>query len=233
MCKASIRIREEIAKFRKKTNLTEVPSFSLDIKDLEKTINEQANELIKREKTIDALQRNFESLSDFCKSEKLRTHNLTLQVESLTKDNEYLTMKIQELSNNKSQLPKQVIKEKNIDFDILKDTNSSLLRNIQTKKMEIEKLEDSLRNVKIERERLNKEVGSLKEKLGMKEKKQKEMEHEIQVNKEKVADLTAKVQGRDNLIEEYGNERIKLKQSIANMTESIKIKEIHIKVLLI
>ena len=123
-----------------------------ELKDLEKIIEEQSKELTLRSKTVDALQRNFESLSEFCKAEKIRTQHLLVQVEELTKENERLTLKMKELAGAKHIAQKQepVLDSKSLksDMDLLKEQNSALQKTLQGKSAEIERLEDSLKKLK-------------------------------------------------------------------------------------
>ncbi len=156
-----------------------------DLKDLEKIIEEQSKELALRSKAIDALQRNFESLSEFCKSEKLRTQYLTHQVEELTKENERLALRLKEGDKPPSHSEDSggaVVKggdHLRAELDFLKERNTTLQKELKGKDAEIDKLEDSLRRINIERAKFSKESNTLKDKVCAKERTIKERDHEI------------------------------------------------------
>lgn len=131
------------------------------------------------------MQRNFESLSDFCKSEKERNQYQAIKFEELQKENERLIYKLKELNgeNNKHiEIKKEEApnpKTSKNDLEVLKQLNATLQKTIQGKTIEIENLEDNMRKVKIEKEKLNKENATLKEKLQGHNKQNKDHDQEL------------------------------------------------------
>ena len=231
MSKAHIHVREEVAKSRM-GDLQDPISDLTDPNEMKKIIEKQVKELVKYKKGNEALQRNFESLSDFCKAEKKRSAELESQIDCLNQDNDSLRNRIKELTQQKITEPEPSSAPKEINKKSTKENSSSLKKTIQSQNEEIERLEDALRKVKIERELLRKDATVAKDKYGVKDKKIKELEKESNSLKTKITEINLKLQEKDKTIEELTIQMKSLKEKLDQSVQAFKIKETVINVLI-
>jgi len=220
MSKAPIHVREDVAQFR--MTESDFLTNTTDPKEMKKIIEKQGKELVAQLKANEALQRNFESLSDFCKAEKGRSQQLSLELESVNKENENLRQKIKQLSLEKREV---IVMEKEKAVEVPKEISTSLQKVLQAKNAEMERLEDALRKVKIEREKFHKDANITKDKLNVKDKKIKEQEKEIQQFKEQLTKLNIKLQEKEKLIEELNSNISSFKEKLEQSIQTLKMKE--------
>jgi hypothetical protein len=205
-------------------------------------IEDQTKELTERANAIKALQRNFESLSDFYKSEKMKSKTLVQEMEDLKKENGQLQQRLKEQSVVKKQQkksedsdsPTAKPKASQADFDGLRDQNSSLHKALQNKTSELERAEEFMRKLKIEKEKLVKDVTLLKDKMTSKDKHVKDCEQQLAATKvllkhdilqKLLADVKAEAAAKDKLLEVSAAEKAGIVTQSEQIAQQLKLKD--------
>jgi len=144
------------------------------ILELQFRIDEQRKELEQRSATVQSLQRNFETLSNFCRSEKSLNKTLTREQEILRKEYSNSIGKLADVEKEKSKLifeldnkNKQIDRISNVEekYTILKHDHEDIVKKYRNKIKESEGLEGAIRVLKLKIQNLKKSISELKEAL--------------------------------------------------------------------
>ena len=157
---------------------------------MQKKLEEQTKELEQRTITISALQRNFESLSTFCRNEKILNESLSKENQQYISERSEMHAKVSEFeikmrdsaaecqklrdeNRNKAKTEKE-LEELKIDF-------AGLEKKLKNKMRDIENLEGVVRVAKIEAEKQKKEAGISRSQVVQKQVIIDEKEKQIQL----------------------------------------------------
>ena len=131
-------------------------------------------------------------------------------------------MRIKELS---TVIGKSITPSENENGKLM-ENNASLRMLLRSKSQEMERYEDALKAVKIEREQLCKELNSAKEQLNIKNNQITELENDYNPLKLKISDLSDKLKLSEKLVSSLINEKQSFKSMMQNKDHDIIVNTV-------
>eukprot|EP00347_Sterkiella_histriomuscorum_P007722 403347810 len=164
--------------FDTENNLPDIKDSRVLGNELRRIIEEQRKELEHRNQTVQALQRNFESLSTLCINERAEKTNLLKLNEQIKQENKEYAQQIVGMSSKIEGMQKEIegmLKDKK-KYDKMREDYSNVKTQLDAAKQQIEIKNQKIENIGNECNQVKSQLKELKEKYANFDQEMKEQE---------------------------------------------------------